>query len=243
MKGLGTIVNALAVIFGGIIGLFAKRLINDRMQETVIKATGFSTIFLGASGTFARMLTSEDGGITLNATGSMTIILSLVLGALVGELIDIDARFEQFGGWLRHKTGSDGDSQFINGFVTASLTVCIGAMAIMGSIQDGIYGDHATLFAKAVLDFVIILIMASSMGKGCIFAFIPVAVLQGGVTLLAAALSGLMTPSVLDGLSMVGNILICCVGVNLVWPGTVRVANLLPSIVFACALNGLSIGG
>ena len=154
MKGLGTIVNALAVIFGGVIGLFAKRLINDRMQETVIKATGFSTIFLGASGTLARMLTSADGGATLNAVGSMTVILSLVLGAVTGELIDIDARFERFGAWLRHKTGSDGDSHFINGFVTASLTVCIGAMAIMGSIQDGIYGDHATLFAKAVLDFV-----------------------------------------------------------------------------------------
>ena len=239
MKGLGTIVNALAIIAGGIIGLFCRRLLKDRVQETVIKATGFSTIFLGAAGTFARMLTSEDGGITLNAVGSMTIILSLVLGALVGELIDIDARFEQFGGWLRHKTGSDGDSQFINGFVTASLTVSIGAMAIMGAIQDGINGDHATLFAKAVLDFVIVLIMASSMGKGCMFSFIPVAVLQGSVTLLASALSGFMTAPVLAGLSMVGNILICCVGVNLVWPGTIRVANLLPAVVFACILSAL----
>lgn len=234
MKGLGTIVNALAIIVGGIIGIFCRRLLKERVQETVVKATGFSTIFLGAAGTFARMLTSEDGGRTLNTTGSMTIILSLVLGTLIGEIIDIDGLFERFGGWLRHKTGNDGDSQFINGFVTASLTVSIGAMAIMGAIQDGIYGDHATLFAKAVLDFVIILIMASSMGKGCVFSFIPVAVLQGTMTLAASGLAGLMTQPVLDNLSMVGNILICCVGVNLVWPKTIRVANLLPAIVIAC---------
>ena len=233
MRGLGTIVNALAIIVGGVIGLFCKRLLKERVQETVVKATGFSTIFLGAAGTFARMLSSEDGR-TLSAGGSMTIILSLVLGALIGEIIDIDGLFERFGGWLRHKTGNDGDSQFINGFVTASLTVSIGAMAIMGAIQDGIYGDHATLFAKAVLDFVIVLIMASSMGKGCVFSFIPVAVAQGLMTLAAAGLSGLMTPAVLDNLSMVGNILICCVGVNLVRPKTIRVANLLPAIVIAC---------
>ena len=236
MKGLGTIVNALAIIAGGIIGLFCKKLLREKVQETVIKATGFATIFLGASGTFAKMLTSTDGGVTLSAEGSMTIILSLVLGALAGEIIDIDAAFERFGAWLRHKTGSDGDSQFINGFVTASLTVSIGAMAIMGSIQDGIYGDHATLFAKAVLDFVIVLIMASSMGKGCVFSCIPVAVVQGSMTLLASVLAGLMTPAMLDSLSMVGNILICCVGVNLVWPKTIRVANLLPAIVVACAM-------
>ena len=87
----------------------------------------------------------------------------------------MDHQFERFGSWLKHKTGSDGDNQFINGFVTASLTVSIGAMGIMGAIQDGIYGDHTTLVAKAILDFVIVLIMASSMGKGCIFSFIPVA--------------------------------------------------------------------
>ena len=156
-----------------------------------------------------------------------------MLLSVLGILFPVFAMLA-LGAWLRHKTGSDGDSQFINGFVTASLTVSIGAMAIMGAIQDGIYGDHATLFAKAVLDFVIVLIMAASMGKGCVVSFIPVAVLQGVITLLASALAGLMTPAVLDNLSMVGNILICCVGVNLVWPGTIRVANLLPAVIVAC---------
>lgn len=237
MRGLGTIVNALAIIVGGVIGLFCRRFLRERIQETVVKATGFSTIFLGAAGTFARMLTSTDGGKTLDAVGSMTIMLSMVLGALIGEIIDIDALFERFGVWLRHRTGSDGDSQFVNGFVTASLTVSIGAMAIMGSIQDGIYRDPSILMAKAVLDFTIVLIMAASLGKGCLFAFIPVALAQGTMTLLAAALSGVMTEDVLHNLSMVGNILICCVGVNLVWPKTVRTANLLPALVVACLMT------
>ena len=106
-------------------------------------------------------------------------------------------------------------------------------MAIIGSIQDGIYGDYSTLLAKAVLDFIIVMIMASSMGKGCVFSFIPVAVLQGSMTVLAVALSGFMTTAVLDNLSLVGNILIFCVGVNLIWPKTIKVANLLPSLVMA----------
>ena len=237
MKGLGTIINALAIIAGGILGILCKRFIKERYQETVIRATGFATIFLGAAGTFARMLTVEDGARTLSAGGAMTIIISLVVGALIGEIIDIDALFERFAAWLRHRTGSDGDSQFVNGFVTASLTVSIGAMAIMGAIQDGVYGDHSTLAAKAVLDFIIVLVMASSMGKGCVFSFIPVAVVQGLMTLLAAGLSGLMTEAVLANLSMVGNILIFCVGVNLVWPKTIRTANLLPSIVIACLMT------
>ena len=131
----------------------------------------------------------------------MVMILSLALGALLGELIDLDAQFERFGEWLKHKTGSDGDNQFVNGFVSASLTVSIGAMAVIGSIQDGIYGDHSTLVAKAILDFIIVLIMASSMGKGCVFSFIPVAVLQGAMTALAVVLSGFMTDAVEQSLA------------------------------------------
>ena len=163
--------------------------------------------------------------------------------ALLGELIDLDARFERFGEWLKHKTGSDGDNQFVNSFVSASLTVSIGAMAVIGSIQDGIYSDHSTLVAKAILDFIIVLIMASSMGKGCVFSFIPVAVLQGGMTALAVVLSAFMTDALtdalLDNISLVGNILIFCVGINLVWPRTIKVANLLPALLAAIALTGI----
>ena len=219
MRGLGTIINALAIVMGGVLGILFKRFLKERYQDTIIKATGFSVVFLGAAGTLSKILTVRPDG-TLSTGGSMVMILSLALGALLGELIDLDAQFERFGEWLKHKTGSDGDNQFVNGFVSASLTVSIGAMAVIGSIQDGIYGDHSTLVAKAILDFIIVLIMASSMGKGCVFSFIPVAVLQGAMTALAVVLSGFMTDAVLNNLSLVGNILIFCVGINLVWPRT-----------------------
>ena len=115
--------------------------------------------------------------------------LSLVIGALIGEMIDIDYLFEKFGNWLKLKTKSQGDHQFVNAFVTASLTVSIGAMAIIGAIQNGIYANPSTLFVKAVLDFLIILVMSSSMGKGCLFAFMPVAFLQGTLTALSVSLT------------------------------------------------------
>lgn len=235
MIGLGTFINAFAILLGGILGIVCKRFLKENYQNTIIKATGFSVIFLGAAGTLSKMLTVLPNG-SLASNGSTVIIISLTVGALFGEIINLDAQFERFGEWLKHKTGSDGDNQFTNGFVSASLTVCIGAMAIMGSIQDGMYGDYSILLAKAILDFIIVLIMASSMGKGCIFSFIPVVVLQGSITLLAASVSAFMTDTILHNISLVGNILIFCVGINLVWPNTIKVANLLPALVVAVAM-------
>ena len=235
MIGLGTFINAFAILLGGILGIVCKRFLKENYQNTIIKATGFSVIFLGAAGTLSKMLTVLPNG-SLASNGSTVIIISLTVGALFGEIINLDAQFERLGEWLKHKTGSDGDNQFTNGFVSASLTVCIGAMAIIGSIQDGMYGDYSILLAKAILDFIIVLIMASSMGKGCIFSFIPVVVLQGSITLLAASVSACMTDTILHNISLVGNILIFCVGINLVWPNTIKVANLLPALVVAVAM-------
>lgn len=202
-----------------------------------MKATGIATMFLALSGTLSKMFVIQQEGI--QTTGSMNVILSLVIGALIGEMIDIDHLFEKFGNWLKLKTKSQGDHQFVNAFVTASLTICIGAMAIMGAIQDGIYANPSILFAKAVLDFVIILVMSSSVGKGCLFAFIPVAFLQGTLTALSVGLAPFMTTSLLNHLDMVGNILIFCVGINLIWPRTIRVANLLLALVVAVVLSFL----
>ena len=123
----------------------------------------------------------------------------------------------------------------MNAFVTASLTVCIGAMAIVGSIRDGITGDYSTLAVKAVLDFIIIAVMTSSMGKGCAFSAIPVLLLQGGVTLLASVVAPVMTAAAVQYLSLIGSVLIFCVGVNLVWGKKIRVANMLPALILAVA--------
>ena len=167
---------------------------------------------------------------------------SLAIGALIGEWLNLEKHMEEFGEWLKRKTRSDRDEGFVDGFVTASLTVCIGAMAVVGAIQDGLAGDVSILTAKAVLDMIIILVMTASMGKGCLFSAIPVAVFQGSVTLLARLIEPLITPSALHNLSLVGSILIFCVGLNLVWGKRVRVANLLPAVVVAAAWAFLPFG-
>ena len=167
---------------------------------------------------------------------SMVVVISIVLGAFIGELINIEGLFERFGEWLKFKTGNGEDSSFIEAFVTASLTVCIGAMAIVGSIQDGILGDYSILATKAVLDFIIIMVMTCSLGKGCIFSAIPVAVFEGGMTLLSRSIKPVMTEAALFNISFIGSILIFCVGLNLVWGKKIRVANFLPAIVVAVVL-------
>ena len=242
MIGLGTIVNTIAIVAGGLGGLVSRRFLKERYQETVTKAIGFAIMMMALGSTLSQMLVvrlsaDEAGQLSagLDTQGTMMMVVSLAGGALLGELLDLEHWFERFGAWLRDKTGSQGDRQFIDAFVSASLTVCVGAMAIIGSIQDGISGSHDTLFAKAVLDMIIILMMTASLGKGCIFSAIPVAVFQGAVTLLAREAAPLFTEAALSNISLVGNVLIFCVGVNLVWPRTVRIANILPSIVIAAA--------
>ena len=130
-------------------------------------------------------------------------------------------------------TGNSGDKEFVNAFVTASLTVCIGAMAVVGAIQDGVSGDYTTLAVKSVLDFIIIAMMTSSLGKGSAFSAIPIFAFEGSITLLARLVAPVMTDLAIDYLSLIGSILIFCVGINLVWGKTLRVANMLPSLIFA----------
>ena len=231
MPGLGTIINVAAIVLGGLLGLTCGKRLKHDAQDALCKACGVATLFLGISGAMEGMLTVSGGSLTSGS--GMLVILCLALGSLVGELLRLEDRLERFGVWLREKTGSGKDVRFVDGFVTASLTVCIGAMAIVGAIQDGINRDPSVLLAKSVLDLIIILVMTGSMGKGCIFSAIPVAVLQGGVTVLSGLLRPLLTGSAMDNLSLVGSVLIFCVGVNLVWGKQLKVANMLPSVVFA----------
>ncbi len=231
MIGLGTIVNAGAIILAGIFGILFGGILKEEVQKTLMAATGLCVLFIGIGGTLKEMLSISEG--ELSSGGSMMMIGCFAAGSLIGEWIDIERRMEQFGSWLKVKTKSEGDSYFIEGFVTASLTVCIGAMAVVGAIQDGISGDYSLLAAKAVLDFIIIFIMTSSLGKGCLFAAIPVALFQGSVTLLARLIEPLLTERALSNLSLTGSMLIFCVGVNLIWGKKIKVANMLPTMVFA----------
>lgn len=232
MVGLGTILNVAAIVAGGLIGLVFSRAISARYQQTLMQAIGVCVIFVGIGGAVQEMVTADG----LQSGGTMMVVISYAVGSLLGEWIDLERRMEQFGTWLKIKTGNAREKQFVDAFVTASLTVCIGAMAIVGAIQDGLSGDHSTLALKAMLDMVIICVMSASMGKGCLFAAIPVGILQGAVTLLARAIQPLMTEAALANLSLTGSILIFCVGVNLLWEKKLKVANMLPSIVVAVIL-------
>ena len=231
MVGLGTIINTLAILLGGVLGALFGRFLRESAQETLTKVCGVSTLFIALSGAMDGMLTVENGSIV--SSGSMLIVICLALGAVVGEAMNIEGAFERFGEWLKVKSGNARDPRFVNAFVTASLTVCIGAMAIVGSIQDGLTGDYSALATKAILDLIIIMVMSCSLGRGAVFSAIPVALFQGSITALAGLVRPIMTDGALANLSLVGNVLIFCVGINLLWGKKIKVANLLPAIVFA----------
>ncbi|MBQ7993979.1 MAG: DUF554 domain-containing protein [Solobacterium sp.] len=231
MTGMGTFINTGAIVAGGLLGMVSGRWLKENYREILNKANAVAVLFVGISGTIGNMIHIE--GNTVSMEGSMMMIISLAIGSLIGEFLDIDGRFISFGEWLRQKTGNAKDAQFVSAFVTASLTVCIGAMAIVGSIQDGLTGNYETLAMKAVLDFVIIMVMAASLGKGAIFSAIPVFVLQGSVTLLARLVAPLLSQAAITNLSLVGSVLIFCVGVNLLKDRTFRVANMLPAVIIA----------
>ena len=233
MPGLGTIINVAAIAAGGMGGLLFGRKMEKRYQDTLMSANAVCVLFLGIAGCMEQMLKITQNGLT--SGGTMMMIGSFAIGALLGEWLNLDYHMEQFGEWLKRKTGNEKDAGFVDGFVTDSLTVCVGAMAVVGSIRDGIYGDYSILAAKAVLDLIIVLVMTASMGKGCIFSAVPVGIFQGILTLLAALVEPLMTEQALSNLSLTGSMLIFCVGVNLLWGKKIRVANLLPAIFVAVA--------
>ena len=218
--GGGTVINVVAIIIGGLAGLGGGKFLTERIQQTLQMSCATAVIFIGISG-------------TLKNYDTLLLIASLIGGGLIGEIINIDGGFEKFGVWLRNKSGNDGDSKFVDGFVTASLTVCIGAMAVIGAINDRLLHDQTILIAKAALDLIIILVMTASLGKGCIFSCVSVGIFQGAITIFAGFLEPLMTEGALKNLSCVGSALIFCVGVNLMFSNKIRVANLLPALIVA----------
>lgn len=231
MPGIGTIVNVILVIAGGLLGLLFGKLVKEDMQQSIITVNGVVVLFIGIGGAMEKMLTIGKDG--LSTSGSLMLIFCIVIGTFLGELLNIEGGFEKFGEWLKKKSGNSSDAGFLNAFLTTSFTVCIGAMAIVGSIQDGLLHDPSMLFAKAILDFVIVFMLTSALGKGCIFSAIPIAILQGTITAASGLLKPLMTDTSLNYLSMTGSVLIFCVGINLLWPGKIKVANMLPTIVLA----------
>ena len=231
MPGFGTIINAAGIIAGGILGLLVGRFIKEKYQNAVIQMCGLGTMFLGIAGVMEGML-SVEGNKVVSGRG-LFVLLCLVVGILIGEWIDLEDKFERFGEWLKRKSGNAKDAKFVDGFVVTSLTIGVGAMAILGAIRDGVLGDYSLLATKAVIDFVFVMVMTTSMGIGCMFSVIPVVAWQGLVTALSRLLVPVLTEKALGDLSMVGSVLIFCVAANLVFGKRFKVANMLPAIVVA----------
>ena len=229
MRGLGTIINVLAVVAGSGLGLALKSGLPERLRGVLTQACGLAVLFIGISGAMAEMLTFSDGG--FSTQGSVMLTLSLVLGGLAGEALDIERRLDDLGVALQKRGAVGGGSDFAIGFVTSSLVICVGAMAVVGSIRDGLTGDSSMLVAKAVLDFVLVLVFASSFGLGVMFSALPLGIYQGALTVLAAFTEPFLTDAMISGLSFVGSVLIFGVGVNLLRPGSLRVGNMLPALL------------
>lgn len=223
---MGTLVNAAAVIMGGLLGLLLRRGVSKKIEETAMKLLGLAVFIIGLQGVFAAMVTVKDGALETN--GSLLLIASLVIGGVAGELMDIDGLLTRGGKRIEERFGKEG---FAKGFISASLIFCVGAMAILGALNDGLAGDPSTLFVKSMLDFVCAIILASTLGFGVIFSFVPVLVYQGGITLLAGFLAPLLSPDFLNEICMVGYAIVMCIGINFLEFTTVRTANLLPALL------------
>jgi len=229
MIGLGTLLNTFGVIFGGAIGVLVRKGISQKMQDALMKACGVSVIVIGLAGTLQRMFVINENGI--DTKGSMLLVMSLVIGSFIGELIDIESKMDSLGEKIKNRVGAKNDAGFVDGFVNTSLVICVGAMAIVGSIQDGITGDYSTLLIKAILDAVITAVFASTYGVGAVFSALIIFVYQGTITVLAHFAGTFIPESVIGDLSFVGSTLIMCVGINLIWGKTIKVGNMLPGLL------------
>ena len=237
MRGLGTIVNVAAMIVGGLFGLLCRGGLKDRFRETLMQACGLATIFIGASGALQMIFRVGENGLETSYT--MLIVLSLVIGGLIGEAINIEKRLDSIGERLKGLVKAKSDNRFVEGFVTVSLVTCIGAMAICGPLEEGLTGNSQTLFVKSILDMVITAVFASAYGVGAIFGALSVGVYQGLITVFAVFISPFMSEHLIMTLSGIGSVLIFGVGLNLLAPKKCKVGNLLPALLVPVAYEGI----
>ncbi len=225
---LGTIVNGLAIIAGSLLGLLFSKGIADNYKEIILNGVGLSVMLIGVK----SALVSND---------LMVVIFSVILGALLGESLKIERKLEQFGAFLERKVAakSSDSSSFARGFVTASLVFCVGSMAIVGSLESGLTGNHQTLFAKSVLDGVTSIIFASTMGLGVMFSAVAVFCYQGLITLTAVFMKNFLVPETIEQMTSVGGLLIMAIGFNMLKITSIRVGNLIPAIFLPLAYFAL----
>ena len=223
---MGTLINVLAIIVASILGVVFKKSLPEKIQKSVMLVLGLGLASLSLGWFFKDFFIIDDG--VIKTSHELLIIISLVIGVIIGEWIDIDLRLNN---WAENIEKKYKLPPLAKGFISGTLIFCVGAMAIVGSIQDGINGDMTTLVIKSVLDFVTALILASVLGIGVIFSAISVFIYQGSIYLLASQAENLLTPDVIKTLSMIGNILLIGIGINFMEIKRIKVANMLPALL------------
>lgn len=216
---LGTLVNTAAVLVGSCIGLLFRKGLPERFGQVIMKGLGLCVMYIGIKG-------------ALKGENEIIAILSIAVGAVIGELLRLDERLEKLGGWIERKCKKreDDKTSVTEGFVSASLLFCVGAMTILGSLESGISGDHSTLFLKSILDFTCSIIYASTLGYGVIFSAATVLVIQGSITLLAGWIAPVLTETVILEMSCVGSILIIGLALNMLGITKLKTMNYVPAI-------------
>ncbi|NYB75837.1 DUF554 domain-containing protein [Sedimentibacter hydroxybenzoicus DSM 7310] len=213
---LGTIVNAAAVIVGGLIGIFFKNVIPEKLNEALLKASGLAVIAVGVK------LSLVGENLTL-------LIMSVIIGSGIGEFINIEGKLDKFGEYVESKMKNKGSNVTL-GFVTCTLIYCVGSMSIVGAIQSGLTGNHEILFSKALLDGIMSITMAVSMGMGVVLSGLSVLVYQGTITLLAQFMQSLLSDVVVTEMTAIGGVLIMAIGLNFLEIKRIKVGNMLPAI-------------
>ena len=232
---LGVLTNGAAAFVGGLIGMLFKKGIPKSIENSINKAMGIVVIIIGLNGVLSNMLIiGEDG--RLHSTGELLLVISFAVGTLAGEILKLDERFNSFSIKIEKHFRVDG---FSKGFITASSIFCIGAMGIIGSLTSGTTGNNSILFTKSMIDFVTAIVLASSLGIGVMFSFVPILLYQGAIYLLAGALSGVLVGDLLIQICMIGYTLIICIGLNLMTPIRIKVINMLPSLLVPVIYSGI----
>lgn len=220
---LGTIVNTLAVAAGGAIGLLLKKGIPQKITDAVMQGLALCVIFMGVSG-------------ALEGSKTLAMIVAMALGAVVGTLLDLDGRLNKLGDTIEAKMGPGGQGRIATGFVTASLLYCVGALAIVGSLQSGLTGDHSMLYTKSMLDFISSIVLCASLGVGVILSAVTLFLYQGVITLLAQALAPILTDVVIAEMTCVGSLLIIGMGLNMLGVTKIKIMNYVPAIFIVIGL-------
>lgn len=226
---LGTIVNSLTIVIGSFIGLFVKGKINQKVSETVMNGLALCVIYIGISG-------------ALKGNNTIVMIISIATGGFIGEIIDIDKKLENLGQRIEKRFNKNGGNISVaQVFITSTLLFCVGAMAIVGSLESGLNNDHSTLFAKSLLDGISSIIFTSTLGIGVILSAVVVFIYQGSITLAAGFLSNFLSEVAINNMNAVGSLLIIGLGLNILEVTKIKVSNLLPAVVIAVILSFINI--